>query len=85
MPSRRGFSHVLAPSSSFGRDVLPRAAALLGAQPASDAVAVLDADTIVRPFYAGNAMQTVRFAAVGPRMFTARPALVCGRHCEFSV
>ncbi|KAK9843450.1 hypothetical protein WJX81_003124 [Elliptochloris bilobata] len=70
---RRGFTHVLAPSSSFGRDVLPRAAALLGAQPASDAVAVVDADTIVRPFYAGNAMQTVRFAADGPRMFTIRP------------
>lgn len=68
---RRGFTHVLAPSSSYGRNVLPRAAALLDAQPVSDAVELVDADTVVRPFYAGNALQTVRFAADGPRMFTA--------------
>lgn len=71
---RRGFTHVLAPSSSYGRNVLPRAAALLDAQPVSDAVELVDADTVVRPFYAGNALQTVRFAADGPRMFTACPA-----------
>ncbi len=73
---RRGFTHVLAPSSSFGRDVLPRAAALLDAQPASDVVALVDAETVVRPFYAGNVLQTVRFAADGPRMLTARPGRV---------
>ena len=73
--NRRGFTHVLAPSSSYGRNVLPRAAALLDAQPVSDAVELVDADTVIRPFYAGNALQTVRFAAGGPRMFTACPAL----------
>jgi len=75
------YSHVLGPSTTFGKDLMPRVAALLGVPQISDAMAVEGPYRFKRPTYAGNAIVTVEappdrklVATVRTASFEAAPA-----------
>lgn len=68
----QGYSHVFAPATSFGKNVLPRVAAKLDSAQVSDIISVESADTFTRPIYAGNAIATVQ-SNDSIKVVTARP------------
>ena len=67
----KAYSHVLAPATSNGKNVLPRVAAQLDVDQISEIISVESADTFKRPIYAGNAIATVQSSA-GIKVITVR-------------
>ena len=79
LPLLDGYDALLSPSTSTGKNLIPRLAAKLDLAPISEVVAVIDAKTFMRPIYAGNALETVKtsdakvLATVRPTVFAAAP------------
>ena len=69
-----GYSHVFGPSTTFGKDLMPCIAALLGVAQVSDVMAVEGSHTFKRPIYAGNAIVTVEAPADHVVVATVRTA-----------
>jgi electron transfer flavoprotein alpha subunit len=68
------YSHILGPSTTFGRDLMPRVAALLGVNQVSDIMEVESSHTFKRPIYAGNAIVTLDVPADTTVVATVRTA-----------
>ena len=69
-----GYSHVFGASTTFGKDLMPRVAALLGVNQISDVMSVLGSHSFNRPIYAGNAIVTMEAPADLPVIATVRTA-----------
>lgn len=66
------YTHILAPASTFGKNIMPRVAALLDVAQVSDIIKIESSDTFIRPIYAGNALATVQSADT-KKIITIRP------------
>ena len=69
-----GYDHVFGPSTTFGKDLMPHVAALLGVNQVSDVMSVEGTHTFKRPIYAGNAIVTVEAPSDKPVVATVRTA-----------
>lgn len=68
------YSHILAPATTFGKNVMPRVAALLDVQQISDIIEVIDGDTFKRPVYGGQAIATIK-SSDAKKVITVRPTM----------
>ncbi len=73
------YSHILAPATTFGKNVMPRVAAILDISQVSDIIKIESEDTFIRPIYAGNALATIKsmderkIITIRPTSFDATP------------
>jgi len=72
VPLMEGYDALLTPATAAGKNVSPRIAALLDVMQISDVIEVVDANTFVRPIYAGNALETVQSSDT-KKVITVRP------------
>ena len=66
------YSHIICSANTFGKNLMPRVAALLDTSQVSDIIKVISADTFLRPIYAGNAFATVK-SSDSKKCITIRP------------
>ena len=66
------YSHILAPATTYGKNIMPRVAATLDISQISDIIKIESEDTFIRPIYAGNALATVQSTDV-KKIITIRP------------
>jgi electron transfer flavoprotein alpha subunit len=71
-PLMANYDAVLTPATSQGKNLAPRIAAKLDVAPISDIIQVVDANTFVRPIYAGNALETIQ-SGDAKKVITVRP------------
>ena len=83
-----GYTHILAPATTFGKNLMPRIAALLDVGQLSDVIRIETEDTVVRPIYAGNALARVKsndpVKVITVRCSAFEPAPVTGEPAEIS-
>ena len=75
------YSHILTPSSTFGKNLSPKIATELDVQQISDIISIIDSDTFERPIYAGNAIAKVK-SLDKIKVLTVRPT--CFEPCGLS-
>ena len=66
------YSHILAPATTFGKNIMPRVAAILDISQVSDIIKIENEDTFIRPIYAGNALATIQ-STDAKKIITIRP------------
>ena len=72
MKNSENYSHIICSANTFGKNLMPRIAALLDTSQVSDIIKVISADTFLRPIYAGNAFATVK-STDAKKCITIRP------------